>query len=101
MDQQRYSQIICSLIYLASATRLDISFAASKLSQFTTNPGDDHWRALEQVMHYLKGTTSCRFHYTEYPGVLEGYSDSNWISDADEINATSVYVFTLGGTAVS
>jgi hypothetical protein len=34
-------------MYLASATRSDISFAVSKLSQFTSNPGDDHWRALE------------------------------------------------------
>ena len=40
-------------------------------------------------------------HYTGYPKVLEGYSDSNWISDADEIKATSGYVFTLGGGAVS
>jgi hypothetical protein len=34
-------------MYLASVTRSDISFAVSKLSQFTSNPGDDHWRALE------------------------------------------------------
>ena len=40
-------------------------------------------------------------HYTGYPRVLEGYSDSNWISDADEIKATSGYAFTLGGGAVS
>ena len=40
-------------------------------------------------------------HYTGYPKVLELYSDSNWISDADEINATGGYVFTLGGGAVS
>ena len=40
-------------------------------------------------------------HYTGYPRVLEGYSDSNWISDTDEIKATSGYVFTLGGGAVS
>ena len=33
--------------------------------------------------------------------MLEGYSDSNWISDADEIKATSGYVFTHGGGAVS
>jgi hypothetical protein len=46
-DQLRYSQIIGSLIYLASSTRPDISFAVSKLSQFTSNLGDDHWRALE------------------------------------------------------
>jgi hypothetical protein len=31
-DQLRYSQIIGSLMYLASVTRPDISFAVSKLS---------------------------------------------------------------------
>ena len=66
-----------------------------------SKPGDDHWHALERVMRYLKGTASYGIHYTGYPRVLEGYSDSNWISDADEIKATSGYVFTLGGGAVS
>jgi hypothetical protein len=33
--------------------------------------------------------------------VLEGYCDANWISDADEIYATSGYVFSLGGDGVS
>jgi hypothetical protein len=33
--------------------------------------------------------------------VLEGYSDANWISDIDQIYATSGYVFTLGGGVVS
>ena len=87
-------------MYLASATRPDISFAVSKLSRFVSKPGDDHWHALERVMRYLKGTASYGIHYTGYPRVLEGYSDSNWISDADEIKATSGYVFTLGGGAV-
>jgi hypothetical protein len=41
-DQLSYSQIIGSLMYLASATRPDISFAVSKLSQFTYNLGDDN-----------------------------------------------------------
>nr|ABA94508.1 retrotransposon protein, putative, Ty1-copia subclass [Oryza sativa Japonica Group] len=55
-NQLEYSQIIGSLMYLASATRPDISFAVSKLSRFTSSPGDDHWRALERVMRYLKAT---------------------------------------------
>jgi hypothetical protein len=41
-DQLRYSQIIGSLMYLASATRPDISFVVSKLSRFVSNLGDDH-----------------------------------------------------------
>ena len=52
-------------------------------------------------MRYLKGSRNYGIHYTGYPRVLEGYNDSNWISDADEIKATSGYVFTLGGGVVS
>jgi hypothetical protein len=100
-DRLRYSQMIGSLIYLSSTTRPDISFAMSKLSWFTSNPGDGHWRVLERVMHYLVGIMDYKIHYFGYPAVLEGYNDANWISDVDELYATSGYVFTLGGAAVS
>ena len=52
-------------------------------------------------MRYLKGTMSYGICYTGHPKVLEGYYDANWISDADELYATSGYVFSLGGGAVS
>jgi hypothetical protein len=100
-DQLRYSQIIGLLMYLVSTTRTDISFAMSKLSRFVSNPGDDHWRGLERVLRYLKGTMSLGIHYTGYSTILEGYCNANWTSDADEIYATSGYVFSLGGGAVS
>jgi hypothetical protein len=61
-------------MYLDGATRLVISFAVSKLSWFTTNLGDDHWRAFERVMHYLSGTMRYGLHYIRYPKVFEGYS---------------------------
>ncbi|KAK1693387.1 hypothetical protein QYE76_010084 [Lolium multiflorum] len=101
IDQLRYSRIVGSLMYLASATRPDISFAVSKLSRFMSNPGTDHWHALDRVMRYLCGTMSYGIHYSGHPAVLEGYSDSNWISDVADLYATSGYVFTFGGGAVS
>ena len=67
-------------MYLASATRPDISYAVSKLSRFVPKPGDDHWRALERVLRYLKCTMTYGIHYTGNPKVLEGYCDANWIS---------------------
>ena len=73
----------------------------SKLSRFVSNPGYDHWRALERVLRYLKGTVSYDIHYTGYLMVLEGYCDANWISDANEVHTISGYVFLLGGGAVS
>jgi hypothetical protein len=100
-DQLRYSQIIGSLMYLASATRPDILFAVSKLSRFTSNLGDDHCHVLERVMHYLVGTMDYRIHYSGYPAVLEVYNDANWISNVDGLYAMSGYVFTLSGATIS
>jgi hypothetical protein len=100
-DQLRFSQIIGSLMYLASATRSDISFVVCKLSSYLSNPGNNHWHALERVLRYLKGTMSFGIHYSGHPAVLEGYSAANWISDIDQIYVTSGYVFTLRGGAVS
>ena len=82
-------------MYLASATRLDISFAVCKLKRFVSL-GDDHWKALERVMPYLKSIMDYEIHYT--PRVLEGYNDQ---IGSHEINTTSGYVFTLGGGVVS
>jgi hypothetical protein len=70
-DQLRYSQIIGSLMYLVSTTRPDISFAVCKLSRYMSNPGNDHWHALERVLRYLKGTMSFGIHYSGHPAVLE------------------------------
>jgi hypothetical protein len=40
-------------------------------------------------MCYFKGTMSYGIHYSGHPKVLEGYSGANWISDANELYATS------------
>jgi hypothetical protein len=52
-------------------------------------------------MHYMVGTMDYRIHYSGYLAVLKRYSDVNWISNVDELYATSGYVFTLGSVAVS
>jgi len=41
------------------------------------------------------------FFYRGLPAILEGYSDTNWISDSVEIKSTTGYVFTLGGGAIA
>jgi hypothetical protein len=40
-------------------------------------------------------------HYSGQHVVLEGYSDSNWISNVDKRYDTRVYIFTIGGGVVS
>jgi hypothetical protein len=40
-------------------------------------------------------------HYTDYLAILEGYNDSNWISDIKNLKSTSGYIFTLDGAIMS
>jgi hypothetical protein len=69
-DQLRYSQIIGSLMYLASTTRPDISFVVCKLSRYMSNSGNDYWHTLGRVLRYLKGTISFGIHYSRHPAML-------------------------------
>ena len=101
VSQLKYSQIIGSLMYLMNCTRPDIAYAISKLSRYTSNPGEDHWKAIIRVLRYLRFTRDHGLNFTRYPAVLEGYCDANWISDTKDSKSTSGYVFTLGGAAIS
>ncbi|CCE30649.1 uncharacterized protein CPUR_04498 [Claviceps purpurea 20.1] len=50
---KKYQEKIGSILYTAIMIRPDVAFAASKLSQFLTNPGPEHMRAADQVIRYL------------------------------------------------
>ena len=53
------------------------------------------------VVGYASHTKKNALRYAQYPPVLEGYSDANWIADSEESKSTSGYVFTLGGATIS
>jgi hypothetical protein len=40
-------------------------------------------------------------HYFRYPVVLEGYMDTHWMSNVDELYVMSGYVFILDSAAIS
>lgn len=101
LDAVKFSQIIGSLMYLANTTRPDICYAVSRLSRYSSKPNSDHRIAIDRVLKYLKGTMNQSLFYSGFPAVLEGYSDSNWITDSDEMKSTSGYIFTFGGAAIS
>lgn len=83
-------------MYLMNCTRPNIAYDVSKLSTYTSNPGSNRWKAIIQVLRYLRHIQNYGLHHTKYPAVLEGYSNTNWISDTKDSKSTSGYVFTLG-----
>lgn len=102
MAKKPYQMIVGSLMYTAITTRPDISFAVQQLSQFSSNPGRQHWKAAKRVVRYLKGTR-------DYGLVLGGkrnirltrYTDADWANDPDRRRSISGYLFSLGGGVIS
>ncbi|KAJ9536391.1 LOW QUALITY PROTEIN: hypothetical protein OSB04_un000426 [Centaurea solstitialis] len=101
LHKVEYSRILDSLMYLMSCTRLDLAYAVSKLSRYTSNASVEYWRSITRLLRYLRYTRECGLHYGRYPTVIKGYSDANWISDIKDSRSTSGYVFTLGSATIS
>ena len=101
ISQIEYARVIGSLMYLMSCTRPDLAYTVSRLARYTSNPSAEHWKAIVRVLRYLRFTRDYGLHYTRYPEVIEGYTYASWISDIQDSKATSGYVFTLGGAAIS
>ncbi|GJZ10955.1 zinc finger, CCHC-type containing protein [Tanacetum coccineum] len=89
VSQLEYSRMIGCLMYAMTCTRPDIAFAVGKLSMYTSNPGTQHWQAIQRVLKYLKKTMDYKLTYTGYPLVLEGYTDVSWISNSEDNSSTS------------
>ncbi|GJX15702.1 zinc finger, CCHC-type containing protein [Tanacetum coccineum] len=101
VSQLEYSRVIGYLMYAMTCTRPDIAFVVGKLSRYTSNPGTQHWQAIQRVLKYLKKTIDYRLTCIGYPSVLEGYTDGSWINNIEDNSSTSGWVFLLSRGAIS
>ena len=102
VSQLEYSQAIGCLMYAMTSTYPDIAYAVGRLSRYTSNPSTQHWQVIQRVFKYLKGTIDYGLCYLGYPSFLEGYSNASWITQiVEDHSSTTVWVFLLGGGAIS
>lgn len=96
-----YRALVGSLQYLC-LTRLDISFAVNKLSQYMHKPTEDHWTALKRLLRYIAGTTSQGLLLRRNSPVnLHAFTDSDWARDTDNYISTTGYIVYLGRNPIS
>ena len=95
-----YREAIGSLMYASVATRPDISFAVSTLSQFLENPGEGHWEAAKHVFRYLAGTRGHGLTYGGERHELTGYTDADG-SSQDHRRAISGFAYLIDGGTIS
>ena len=64
MKKVSYRELVGKLLYLAVATRPDISYAMGVLCRFIENPGREHWSAAKRILRYLKGSIGLKLIYS-------------------------------------
>jgi len=74
-NPQRYQSAVGSLMYAMVASRPDIAFAVSAVSQHSTNPGPAPWMAVRRIFRYLARTQTWGLNYQA--GDCQGYTDAD------------------------
>ncbi|SCZ95550.1 BZ3500_MvSof-1268-A1-R1_C050g00199 [Microbotryum saponariae] len=100
----RYMQAIGCLLYAATGTRPDISYAVGYLARFSASPTPEHWTAIKTVFRYLRGTARLGLHYSSEQGKFSGfngYSDADWGTCTTSSRSTMGYSFHLAGSVIS
>lgn len=96
-----YRELVGALTYLANATRPDISFTASYLSQFNNCYTKVHWTAAKRVLRYLKGTKDLDLVYCRGNDPVRGYVDADWGSCPNDRRSYTGFAFILNGSPIT
>jgi hypothetical protein len=87
-------------MYASLGTHPDITYAVQTASQFSTNPGLEHWDTIKRIFCYLKGTKDTWLSYGGQWRELQGYADVDG-SMAGNRRAISGYAFLIHSGAIS
>ena len=98
-----YQQQIGSLIYLSTKTRLDITYAVNRCARFMSNPGPEHFKALDRIWKYLNNYPDLGTYYECDKNILEilGYTDADQGGDIVGRKSTSSFLFLLNNNIIS
>ena len=103
-DVNIYQSAIGSLLYASIASRPDISFSVGVLSQFMSNPTQEHWSAVKRIFRYIKWTLNYSLKSVSSKAndiTLYGFADVDWAGDFDTKKLTSGYVFYIRQSIIS
>jgi hypothetical protein len=104
MADKPYREAVGSLLHAANTTRPDIAYSVNRLAAFLQNPGPAHWRAVQHLLAYLKGTLDYKITYRRgAPSGIRpvGWVDADYAGDLDTRRSTSGEVFMMSGGPVS
>ena len=123
----KYRRAIGELLYAMVTCRPDISFPVIKLSQYSINPADEHYLAVQQLYLYLRDTIEDGLYFwrsTPYdslpydsdpptktdttndviikdePAKMKGNVDATWANDCQPRRSVTGFVLMLSGGCI-
>ena len=83
IDRTKYLGAVGELLYLATASRPDLAYVASRLAQFSARPSKEHWNGFIRALRYLKQTIDLHLVYSVHPSApaVEMFSDADFAAD--------------------
>ena len=101
MSRIPYAFVIGSIMYTMLYTRPDVSYALRITNRYQANPSEKHWMAVKNILKYLRRTKDMFLVYGGTELIVQGYTDSSFQSDRDDLKSQSGYVFILNGGVVN
>ena len=102
VDPILYQSMVGSLLYVAIATRPDISHAVGTVSKYNSAPTEAHLTAVKRILRYLKGSLDVTLKYEENGNdQVVGFSDADYAGDLDDRHSTSGNVFLMSSGPIS
>ncbi|XP_039039674.1 secreted RxLR effector protein 161-like [Hibiscus syriacus] len=100
MNKEHYQRLVGKLIYL-SLTRLDIAFPVSIVSQYMSDPIEEHLEVVNRILRYLKMTPEHGLIFRKSDDrEVRIFSDSSWAGELTDRRSTTGYCSFVSGILV-
>lgn len=96
-----YREACGSLMYAATVSRPDISFAVGDVCRFMHKPNQMHVNAVKRIFRYLNHTKQMTITYGSENIELIGYTDADHARDYETSRSVTGYAFILGGGVIT
>ena len=102
MADKPYRSVLGGALYLSTRTLPGISTATYILGKFQDEPAQDHWRMIQHLSRYLKGTSDFGIYLPSGSGNIkfEAWTDSDWARDKTKRRSLSEFSITINGGTV-
>lgn len=93
-----YRCMVGKILYYTTKIAPDCANAIRELSQHMSNPGIEHWQALDRLVGYMKGKGEHTLIYrkpTEYRSI--SYVDLNYATNVETRKSVTGMINTIGG----